>query len=124
MRNLLFILSIILLVSCDKEEPKTGIESDIIGTWQSEQSFVDGSWLEIPNSMRLKAEFTKDEKYVWSVGDFSEVTGTYTVSGKTVTCKIYGETHRYEVISINGSSAEFKIYIGQDMFHYKAKKLY
>ena len=123
MKKTLFVLMIIL-ASCAKDEPKIGLEADIIGTWQSQETFIDDSWIDIPNSMKLKAEFTDDGKYIWSVGDFSETTGTYSVSGKTVTCKIYGETHKYEVINISGSSAEFKIYMGGEMLHYKATKLY
>ena len=123
MKKTLFVLMIIL-ASCAKDEPKIGLEADIIGTWQSQETFIDDSWVDIPNSMKLKVEFTDDGKYIWSVGDFSETTGTYSVSGQTVTCKIYGETHKYDVISISGSSAEFKIYMGGEIFHYKATKLY
>ena len=123
MKKTLFVLMIIL-ASCAKDEPKIGLEADIIGTWQSQETFIDDSWVDIPNSMKLKVEFTDDGKYIWSVGDFSETTGTYSVSGQTVTCKIYGETHKYEVINISGSSAEFKIYMGGEMLHYKATKLY
>ena len=122
MKKTLFVLMIIL-ASCAKDEPKIGLEADIIGTWQSEQTFINGSWLDIPNDMKLKSEFTKDGKYIWSIGDFSEVTGTYSVSGKTSTCEAYGEII-YEVISISGSLAEFKIYMSGEMLHYKAIKLY
>jgi len=125
MKKVLFILSIILLVSCGKDEQKTGLEADVIGKWSVTESYIDGKWI-TTNYDFMHIEFTGDKKFNQSVGGLTPIFGTYSISGNKITLKVVSDYAYINVITLAGDNSEFKLSFPSDpeIMHFRAKRIY
>lgn len=124
---LLLATIVAILPSCseDKDEPDN-IKSQIIGTWDATAVKFEGdkNWTDITSlpSMSLSITFNKDGSY-YGRGALGNGSGTYKVSGKTITTYIDGEVYgTYYVRSLTGNSAELTLSMGKSSMDIRAVK--
>lgn len=111
----------LILPSCkdDKDEPDSDIKKEMIGTWDATAIKTSGGdWVNISNrpSLALSITFKADNT-------FSNGSGTYTVSGKTIKTYVEGELYAtYYVKEVSGDYSELTITMGDSSMDIKATK--
>ncbi|MFD2597325.1 META domain-containing protein [Sphingobacterium corticis] len=115
-RLLLFFVSIAVLTSCSKDDDKSNQDysTQILGTW--EMTHYDGRKVSDNPEVfpdRTTITFQSGGTYSGS-GMFGDGSGTYTLSGNTITTKVDGLTFiTYKIKSINGDTADLTMNIEQ-----------
>lgn len=107
MKKLFFLFSIcFILFSCSSDDNKSGQvdNSWVYGRWNVTglKTSENGSWT-ISISDGWYAQFNSD-------GTYSSVfSGTYTMNGNTIICKVGSETVIYNILERNGNNAVAKM---------------
>ncbi|TAF82968.1 MAG: hypothetical protein EAZ51_01600 [Sphingobacteriales bacterium] len=99
-----------LMFGCKKDEPKEDI-SWAYGKWEvtdvkTKESDKYSNWL----SQEWYARFDSNGSYSSRSPQF--YSGTYTVKGNDITCKVGSETVVYNILSRSGNLAEARMYYG------------
>ena len=110
--------TILLFASCKKEETgKSGATNTIIpleqlyGKWYSTHYLTESGWTEIGHAT-FTATFYPDGSYSGS-GILGSGSGTYIVSGSTITTYINGEEfYKYDILEFTNTTAHLKMYRG------------
>lgn len=132
MKKLLLFLSIAILAfsGCSKDEGvdlgKFDYDTEIIfGTWQIthtiSQSGTEWEWSEASTT----ATFNRDGSYSGK-GYFGNGTGTYKLSGKTITCYVEGSEYmKYTVVSFGDANTTciLDMSAGGESLRIKCKKM-
>ncbi len=115
----------IALPSCSSDdEPGTGIEQAIIGTWDATHVKSQGSWVDITDypNLAISATFNSNGTY-YGRGALGTGSGTYKVSGKTVKTYVGGDLYAtYYVKTLSGKYAEATITMGNSSLELKLAK--
>lgn len=116
---LLSLFAIMMIVAgCSSDnEPKSDFDMNLLyGRWRITHVESKGVMVDVTTPSGeaafkpTYATFKKDGTYYGS-GFFGNGSGTYKVKGKTIICYVEGvEYFRYDVISIQGTTCELKMY--------------
>ena len=129
MKKALFFMLLAVLfagTSCSKSNSeKDNFKEQIIGTWDATQAYVDGKWIDVTSSpkLRISATFKKDGTYYGQSDIFGTCNGTYKVDGKTIRTYVDGELYMtFSVLSLENDVADINISDGSDSVRIRFKK--
>ena len=106
------------VTSCSKDDDDSFAYpmEQLYGKWKAVEIKVDGKWYDIT--------FYEGGKFYGS-GYLGNGSGTYTVSGKTITTYVSGKEYAvYTVNSLSGNEADLTLRMGSETLQMKAKKQY
>ena len=100
----------------------------LYGKWKAVEIKVDGKWYDVTKypytRFGMDITFYENGKFYGS-GYLGNGSGTYTVSGKTITTYVSGKEYAvYTVNSLNGNEADLTLRMGSETLQMKAKKQY
>ena len=100
----------------------------LYGKWKAVEIKVDGKWYDVTKypytRFGMDITFYEGGKFYGS-GYLGNGSGTYTVSGKTITTYVSGKEYAvYTVNSLNGNEADLTLRMGSETLQMKAKKQY
>lgn len=100
----------------------------LYGKWKAVEIKVDGRWYDVTKypytRFGMDITFYENGKFYGS-GYLGNGSGTYTVSGKTITTYVSGKEYAvYTVNSLNGNEADLTLRMGSETLQMKAKKQY
>ena len=112
----------------------------LYGKWKAVEIKVDGKWYDVTKypytRFGMDITFYEGGKFYGS-GYLGNGSGTYTVSGKTITTYVSGKEYAvytvnvsgkeyavYTVNSLNGNEADLTLRMGSESLQMKAKKQY
>lgn len=111
----------ILMPSCNKDEnggPDQIISKEqVVGTWETTQLLVNGSWVAAASnpSLSFTATFYEDGRY-HGAGSIAEGWGTYVIGGDEIKILYEGAVMMtYKIESIDGSKAQVRLSRGSMM---------
>lgn len=113
-KTLLLLISILTMtfIGCSNDDDDSEYKDAIIGTWELTEIEINGNWITMPKP--TYATFNSDGSYTGR-GYFGNGTGTYKISGNTVTCYIDGEVYiKYEIIDIIGNVCTLNMIVGSE----------
>ena len=106
---LLLTLTTIMLGGCSKDgDTATPEGKDINGRWYTTEMQVGGEWLAVKGTCLadMYAEFKADKSYSsYQSCDNARYSGTYSLSGDVITCKVGAATVTYTIIELNGNKS-------------------
>ena len=118
------------VTSCSKDDDDSFAYpmEQLYGKWKAVEIKVDGRWYDVTKypytRFGMDITFYENGKFYGSsyLGNGS---GTYTVSGKTITTYVSGKEYAvYTVNSLNGNEADLTLRMGGETLQMKAKKQY
>lgn len=114
--------------SCSKDDDNDFAYpmEQLYGKWKVVEVNVDGKWYDVTKypytRFGMDITFYEGGKYYGS-GYLGNGSGTYEVSGKTITTYVDGEVYAvYTVNSLNGNEADLTLRMGSEALHMKAQK--
>ena len=118
------------VTSCSKDDDDSFAYpmEQLYGKWKAVEIKVDGRWYDVTKypytRFGMDITFYENGKFYGS-GYLGNGSGTYTVSGKTITTYVSGKEYAvYTVNSLNGNEADLTLRMGGDTLQMKAKKQY
>ena len=118
------------VTSCSKDDDDSFAYpmEQLYGKWKAVEIKVDGRWYDVTKypytRFGMDITFYENGKFYGS-GYLGNGSGTYTVSGKTITTYVSGkEDAVYTVNSLNGNEADLTLRMGGETLQMKAKKQY
>lgn len=128
----MFLLAMLSLcvTSCSKDD-----ENDfdypmeqLYGKWKATELKVDGDWYDVTRypytRFGMNITFYEDGTFYGS-GYLGNGSGTYKVSGKTITTYVSGKEYAiYTVNSLSGSKADLTLRMGSETLQMKVEKQY
>ena len=118
------------VTSCSKDDDDSFAYpmEQLYGKWKAVEIKVDGRWYDVTKypytRFGMDITFYENGKFDGS-GDLGSGSGTYTVSGKTITTYVSGREYAvYTVNSLNGNEADLTLRMGNESLQMKAKKQY
>ena len=118
------------VTSCSKDDDDSFAYpmEQLYGKWKAVEIKVDGRWYDVTKypytRFGMDITFYENGKFYGS-GYLANVSGTYTVSGKTITTYVSGKEYAvYTVNSLNGNEADLTLRMGSETLQMKAKKQY
>ena len=118
------------VTSCSKDEDDSFAYpmEQLYGKWKAVEIKVDGRWYDVTKypytRFGMDITFYENGKFYGS-GYLGNGSGTYTVSGKTITTYVSGKEYAvYTVNSLNGNEADLTLRMGSETLQMKAKKQY
>ena len=118
------------VTSCSKDDDDSFAYpmEQLYGKWKAVEIKVDGRWYDVTKypytRFGMDITFYENGKFYGS-GYLGNGSGTYTVSGKTITTYVNGEEYAvYTVNSLNGNEADLTLRMGSETLQMKAKKQY
>lgn len=133
MKKLSFVMLFVALLtlcftSCSKDDDNDFAYpmEQLYGKWKVVEVNVDGKWYDVTKypytRFGMDITFYEGGKYYGS-GYLGNGSGTYEVSGKTITTYVDGEVYAvYTVNSLNGNEADLTLRMGSESLHMKAQK--
>ena len=116
--------------SCSKDDDDSFAYpmEQLYGKWKAVEIKVDGRWYDVTKypytRFGMDITFYENGKFYGS-GYLGNGSGTYTVSGKTITTYVSGKEYAvYTVNSLNGNEADLTLRMGSETLQMKAKKQY
>ena len=116
--------------SCSKDDDDSFAYpmEQLYGKWKAVEIKVDGRWYDVTKypytRFGMDITFYENGKFYGS-GYLENGSGTYTVSGKTITTYVSGKEYAvYTVNSLNGNEADLTLRMGSETLQMKAKKQY
>ena len=116
--------------SCSKDDDDSFAcpMEQLYGKWKAVEIKVDGRWYDVTKypytRVGMDITFYENGKFYGS-GYLGNGSGTYTVSGKTITTYVSGKEYAvYTVNSLNGNEADLTLRMGGETLQMKAKKQY
>ena len=118
------------VTSCSKDDDDSFAYpmEQLYGKWKAVEIKVDGRWYDVTKypytRFGMDITFYENGKFYGS-GYLGNGSGTYTVSGKTITTYVSGKEYAvYTVNSLNGNEADLTLRMGGETLQMKAKKQY
>ena len=118
------------VTSCSKDDDDSFAYpmEQLYGKWKAVEIKVDGRWYDVTKypytRFGMDITFYENGKFYGS-GYLGNGSGTYTVSGKTITTYVSGKEYAvYTVNSLNGNEADLALRMGGETLQMKAKKQY
>ena len=118
------------VTSCSKDDDDSFDYpmEQLYGKWKAVEIKVDGRWYDVTKypytRFGMDITFYENGKFYGS-GYLGNGSGTYTVSGKTITTYVSGKEYAvYTVNSLNGNEADLTLRMGSETLQMKAKKQY
>ena len=119
------------VTSCSKDDDDSFAYhpmEQLYGKWKAVEIKVDGKWYDVTKypytRFGMDITFYEGGKFYGS-GYLGNGSGTYTVSGKTITTYVSGKEYAvYTVNSLNGNEADLTLRMGSETLQMKAKKQY
>ena len=118
------------VTSCSKDDDDSFAYpmEQLYGKWKAVEIKVDGKWYDVTKypytRFGMDITFYENGKFYGS-GYLGNGSGTYTVSGKTITTYVSGKEYAvYTVNSLNGNEADLTLRMGSETLQIKAKKQY
>ena len=118
------------VTSCSKDDDDSFAYpmEQLYGKWKAVEIKVDGRWYDVTKypytRFGMDITFYDNGKFYGS-GYLGNGSGTYTVSGKTITTYVSGKEYAvYTVNSLNGNEADLTLRMGSETLQMKAKKQY
>ena len=118
------------VTSCSKDDDDSFAYpmEQLYSTWKAVEIKVDGKWYDVTKypytRFGMDITFYEGGKFYGS-GYLGNGSGTYTVSGKTITTYVSGKEYAvYTVNSLNGNEADLTLRMGSETLQMKAKKQY
>ena len=118
------------VTSCSKDDDDSFAYpmEQLYGKWKTVEIKVDGRWYDVTKypytRFGMDITFYENGKFYGS-GYLGNGSGTYTVSGKTITTYVSGKEYAvYTVNSLNGNEADLTLRMGSETLQMKAKKQY
>ena len=118
------------ITSCSKDDDASFASpmEQLYGQWQAVEIKVDGKWYDVTKypytRFGMDITFYEGGKFYGS-GYLGNGSGTYTVSGKTITTYVSGKEYAvYTVNSLSGNEADLTLRMGSETLQMKAKKQY
>ena len=118
------------VTSCSKDDDDSFAYpmEQLYGKWKAVEIKVDGKWYDVTKypytRFGMDITFYENGKFYGS-GYLGNGSGTYTVSGKTITTYVSGKEYAvYTVNSLNGNEADLTLRMGGETLQMKAKKQY
>ena len=118
------------VTSCSKDDDGSFAYpmEQLYGKWKAVEIKVDGRWYDVTKypytRFGMDITFYENGKFYGS-GYLGNGSGTYTVSGKTITTYVSGKEYAvYTVNSLNGNEADLTLRMGSETLQMKAKKQY
>ena len=118
------------VTSCSKDDDDSFAYpmEQLYGKWKAVEIKVDGKWYDVNKfpytRFGMDITFYENGKFYGS-GYLGNGSGTYTVSGKTITTYVSGKEYAvYTVNSLNGNEADLTLRMGSETLQMKAKKQY
>ena len=118
------------VTSCSKDDDDSFAYpmEQLYGKWKAVEIKVDGRWYDVTKypytRFGMDITFYLNGKFYGS-GYLGNGSGTYTVSGKTITTYVSGKEYAvYTVNSLNGNEADLTLRMGGETLQMKAKKQY
>ena len=118
------------VTSCSKDDDDSFASpmEQLYGKWKAVEIKVDGRWYDVTQypytRFGMDLTFYENGKFYGS-GYLGNGSGTYTVSGKTITTYVSGKEYAvYTVNSLNGNEADLTLRMGSETLQMKAKKQY
>ena len=118
------------VTSCSKDDDDSFAYpmEQLYGKWKAVEIKVDGRWYDVTKypytRFGMDITFYENGKFYGS-GYLGNGSGTYTVSGKTITTCVSGKEYAvYTVNSLNGNEADLTLRMGGETLQMKAKKQY
>ena len=118
------------VTSCSKDDDDSFAYpmEQLYGKWKAVEIKVDGRWYDVTKypytRFGMDITFYENGKFYGS-GYLGNGSGTYTVSGKTITTYVSGKEYAvYTVNSLNGNEADLTLRMGCETLQMKAKKQY
>jgi len=118
------------VTSCSKDDDDSFAYpmEQLYGKWKAVEIKVDGRWYDVTKypytRFGMDITFYENGKFHGS-GYLGNGSGTYTVSGKTITTYVSGKEYAvYTVNSLNGNEADLTLRMGGETLQMKAKKQY
>lgn len=129
MMFLLVMLSL-CVTSCSKDDEDDFAYpmEQLYGKWKATELKVDGRWYDVTKypytRFGMNITFYKDGTFYGS-GYLGNGSGTYKVSGKTITTYVSGKEYAvYIVNSLSGSKADMTLRMGSETLQMKVEKQY
>ena len=118
------------VTSCSKDDDDSFAYpmEQLYGKWKAVEIKVDGKWYDVTKypytRFGMDITFYENGKFYGS-GYLGNGSGTYTVSGKTITTYVSGKEYAvYTVNSLNGNEADLTLRMGSETLQMKANKQY
>ena len=118
------------VTSCSKDDDASFAYpmEQLYGKWKAVEIKVDGKWYDVTKypytRFGMDITFYENGKFYGS-GYLGNGSGTYTVSGKTITTYVSGKEYAvYTVNSLSGNEADLTLRMGSETLQMKAKKQY
>ena len=116
------------VTSCSKDDDDSFAYpmEQLYGKWKAVEIKVDGKWYDVTKypytRFGMDIPFYEGGRFYGS-GYLGNGSGTYTVSGKTITTYVSGKEYAvYTVNSLNGNEADLTFRSGSETLQRKAKK--
>ena len=114
------------VTSCSKDDDDSFAYpmEQLYGKWKAVEIKVDGRWYDVTKypytRFGMDITFYENGKFYGS-GYLGNGSGTYTVSGKTITTYVSGKEYAvYTVNSLNGNEADLTLRMGSETLQMKA----
>ena len=118
------------VTSCSKDDDASFAYpmEQLYGKWKAVEIKVDSKWYDVTKypytRFGMDITFYEGGKFYGS-GYLGNGSGTYTVSGKTITTYVSGKEYAvYTVNSLSGNEADLTLRMGSETLQMKAKKQY
>ena len=118
------------VTSCSKDDDDSFAYpmEQLYGKWKAVEIKVDSKWYDVTKypytRFGMDITFYEGGKFYGS-GYLGNGSGTYTVSGKTITTYVSGKEYAvYTVNSLSGNEADLTLRMGRETLQMKAKKQY
>jgi len=128
----MFLLAMLSLcvTSCSKDDEDDFAYpmEQLYGKWKATELKIDGSWYDVTRypytRFGMNITFYEDGTFYGS-GYLGNGSGTYKVSGKTITTYVSGKEYAvYTVNSLNGNKADLILRMGSESLQMRVEKQY
>lgn len=128
----MFLLAMLSLcvTSCSKDDEDDFAYpmEQLYGKWKATELKIDGSWYDVTRypytRFGMNITFYEDGTFYGS-GYLGNGSGTYKVSGKTITTYVSGKEYAvYTVNSLNGNKADLTLRMGSESLQMRVEKQY
>lgn len=127
---ILFAMLSLCVTSCSKDDEDDFAYpmEQLYGKWKATELKIDGSWYDVTRypytRFGMNITFYEDGSFYGS-GYLGNGSGTYKVSGKTITTYVSGKEYAvYTINSLSGNKADLILRMGSETLQMKVEKQY